>query len=140
MLILAHREVAMINNFVPNLIYVKELNKENDAQGAGKEVSTEAINKAQSDEEKPIQESKNAETKAKDSPVIEKKVKAETEDGKNDKNSVNEKSQDKAPQVLNDEDNEQNKTEKTELKLNQDKTNSDSELEPSNEPEEDKKT
>ena len=108
---------------------VKELKQENVTQEPGKEVSAEA------DEEELIQEEKPPEAKAKDTAEVEKKVKANEEDGDSSKEAAQEESQAEAPQVK-----IEAESEKPEAKSTQDKADADSKHESTDESEEVNKT
>jgi large subunit ribosomal protein L17 len=94
----------------------KGLKKDNVTQESGKEVSVEAENKAESDEEELIQEENPHETKAKDTAEVENKVKADEEDGDSTKDTLKEEDQAEAPQVKNEAEAEKTEPEKPEAK------------------------
>ena len=114
----------------------KGLKQKNDTQESGKEVSVEAKNKAESDEEELIHEEISHETKAKDTAEIENKVKADENDGESPKEAAQEESQAEAPQVKNEAEPEKTEAEKPEAKTTQDKADADSEPESKAESEE----
>jgi len=118
----------------------KELKQENVTQESGKEVSDEAENKAESNEEELIQEEIPPETKAKDTAEIKNKGKADEKDGDSYKEALQEESQAEAPQVKNEAESEKTEPEKPEAKSTQDKTDSDSKHESTDESEEVNKT
>jgi len=119
----------------------KELTQENVTQESGKPVSTEAENKAESDEEELIQEENPPETKAKDFGEVENEVKAQEKDGNSPpKDAVKEKGQAEVPEEKNEVESEITQPEKPEAKSTQDRADADSKPESSDESEEVKKT
>ena len=111
----------------------KGLKQENITQESEKEVSVEAENKAESDEEELIQEENPHETKAKDTGEIENKVKADEDDGDSPNDVVKEKSQAEAPQEKNEHEAKKTEPEKPEAKSTQDKADADSKPESTDE-------
>ena len=118
----------------------KELKQENVTQESGTEESAEAENKIESGEEELIQEEKQPEDETEDTVEIENKVQANEEDGDPAKEAVKEESQAEAPQVQNEVETEHTEPEKPEAKSTQDKADSDSEPESTDESEEVNKT
>ena len=92
----------------------KELKQEHVTHGSGKEVSTKAENKTESDEGELIQEVKPPENKAKDTAEIKNLVKADEEDGNSSKEAAQEESPTEVPQENTDADSEPKSTDESE--------------------------
>jgi len=103
----------------------KELKQEHVTHGSGKEVSTKAENKTESDEGELIQEVKPPENKAKDTAEIKNLVKADEEDGNSSKEAAQEESPTEVPQVNNEVESEKPEPEKPEAKSTQENTDAD---------------
>jgi len=114
----------------------------NVTQESGKEVSAEAENKAESDDEGLVQEEKPPVNKKENTAEIENKVKTDEEDKDSSKEAVQEEIQDELPHVKSETESEKTEPEKpeAEAKSTQDKADADSETESNDESEEVNKT